>query len=104
MASAGEDGKVFVQGLNSTEDNFAIKHSKPVKTVVICPAFTVSSIHSAHKAVIFGSEQLVMCEKRFLGPKSTILDERCGRVSRVSWYGSMVAWGISSGVKVRTDS
>ncbi|OWA52572.1 Vacuolar protein sorting-associated protein 41-like protein [Hypsibius exemplaris] len=106
MASAGEDGKVFVQGLISTEDNFVVKHSEPIRAVAISPNFSVSGLHLPNRSIIFGSRQLVLCEKKLFGPKSTVLDGNRlepgvdGRVTRIKWFGNMVAWANSTGVKV----
>ncbi|XP_055328703.1 vacuolar protein sorting-associated protein 41 homolog isoform X1 [Paramacrobiotus metropolitanus] len=100
MASAGDDGKVFVHGLYHTDDNYQVKHSEPVKTVAICPNFTAFGLSVANKSMVFGSRQLILCEKRFLGTKLTTLDPGDGRVTRIKWFGNFLAWGNRSGVKV----
>lgn len=99
MVCAGEDGKVFVSGLYSTDDNFIIKHSEPVRAVAICPSFA-SNASSGSKSIVFGSRELVLCEKRLLGTKLTKLDSGPSRVISIKWYGNMIAWANSSGVKV----
>lgn len=100
MASGGEDGKVFVHGLYHTDDNFVIKHSEPVKRVSISPSFSSTGLGAANKSVVFGSREVTLCEKRFLGTKLTKLDPGDGRVNCLKWHGNLLAWGNKSGVKV----
>ncbi|XP_023245970.1 vacuolar protein sorting-associated protein 41 homolog [Copidosoma floridanum] len=98
QASCSNDGRVFIYGLYSTENNHNISTGHWVKSIAIDPLYYKSG--SGRKFII-GKDQLVMYEKTFLSRiKSTVLWEAEGSVRAIAWAGHFIAWASDTGVRV----
>lgn len=121
IASCSDDGKVFIYGLYSTENNHNMSMGRLVKSIAIDPNYYKSGSGrrfitgislsvplafiknlSDGKLMIFsGDDKLVLYEKTFLSRmKQTVLCEAEGGVRSVAWTGHFVAWASDIGVRV----
>ncbi|XP_044728250.1 vacuolar protein sorting-associated protein 41 homolog [Chrysoperla carnea] len=97
IATCSDDGKVFVYGLYSRDNNNTINTGRCVKCVAIDPNF------SRNFRFITGDERLTLYEKSFLNRlKSTVLCESEGFVRNIAWNnnGQFVAWASAIGIRV----
>lgn len=99
IASCSDDGRVFIQGLYSADNNQALKKENcKVKSVAIDPNYYKPG---SGRRFITGDEQLVLYEKTFLVKlKSTVLCKAQGTVHNIKWEGQFVAWADNLGVWV----
>nr|XP_012139386.1 PREDICTED: vacuolar protein sorting-associated protein 41 homolog isoform X3 [Megachile rotundata] len=98
IASCSDDGKVFIYGLYSTENNHNINMGRLVKSVAIDPNYYKSG---SGRRFITGDDKLALYEKTFLSRmKVTVLCEAEGGVRSVAWIGHFVAWASDTGVRV----
>ncbi|XP_029675831.1 vacuolar protein sorting-associated protein 41 homolog isoform X2 [Formica exsecta] len=98
IASCSDDGKVFIYGLYSTEDNHNMSMGRLVKSIAIDPNYYKSG---SGRRFITGDDKLVLYEKIFLARmKPTVLCEAEGGVKSVAWSGRFVAWASDTGVRV----
>lgn len=98
IASCSDDGKVFIYGLYSTENNHNMVIGRLVKSVAIDPNYYKSG---SGRRFITGDERLVLHEKTFLSRlKSTVLYEAEGGVQNIKWNAQFVAWASDIGVRV----
>ena len=99
IASCSDDGRVFIKGLYSSDNNQDLKKENcKVKSVAIDPNYYKPG---SGRRFITGDEQLVLYEKTFLVRlKSTVLCKAQGTVHNVKWNGQFVAWADNLGVWV----
>ncbi|XP_015603848.1 vacuolar protein sorting-associated protein 41 homolog isoform X2 [Cephus cinctus] len=98
IASCSDDGKVFIYGLYSTENNHNMSMGRLVKSIAIDPNYYKSG---SGRKFITGDDKLVLYEKTFLSRiKPTILCEAEGGVRSVAWAGQFVAWASDTGVRI----
>ncbi|XP_046834761.1 vacuolar protein sorting-associated protein 41 homolog isoform X2 [Vespa crabro] len=98
IASCSDDGKVFIYGLYSTENNHNINLSRLVKSIAIDPNYYKSG---SGRKFITGDDKLILYEKTFLSRmKSTILSEAKDGVRSIAWAGQFIAWASGTGVRV----
>lgn len=102
IASCSDDGKVFVYGLYTSENNQSLVIGRLVKCVAIDPNYYKSG---SGRRFITGDERLVLHEKTFLSRiRSTELCEvgTEGGVQSIRWSigGHLVAWASQIGVRV----
>ncbi|KAK7789046.1 hypothetical protein R5R35_010545 [Gryllus longicercus] len=102
IASCSDDGKVFVYGLYSTENNHDMVIGRLVKSVAIDPNYFKAG---SGRRFVTGDERLVLHEKTFLSRlkssvKSTVLCEAEGGVQNIKWNGQFIAWASDIGVRV----
>ncbi|XP_026285245.1 vacuolar protein sorting-associated protein 41 homolog [Frankliniella occidentalis] len=99
IASCSDDGRVFIQGLYSSDNNQELrKENCKVKSVAIDPNYYKPG---SGRRFITGDEQLVLYEKTFLTRlKSTVLCKAQGLVHNIKWNGPFVAWADNLGVWV----
>ncbi|XP_012058286.1 PREDICTED: vacuolar protein sorting-associated protein 41 homolog [Atta cephalotes] len=97
IASCSDDGKVFIYGLYSTENNHNMSMGRLVKSIAIDPNYKSGS----GRRFITGDDKLILYEKTFLARmKPTVLCEAEGGVRSVAWFGHFVAWASDTGVRV----
>ncbi|XP_070520756.1 vacuolar protein sorting-associated protein 41 homolog isoform X2 [Cardiocondyla obscurior] len=97
IASCSDDGKVFIYGLYSAENNQNMSMGRLVKSIAIDP----NDKSGNDRRFITGDDKLVLYEKTFLARmKQTVLCEAEGGVKSVSWSGRFVAWASDTGVRV----
>ncbi|CAK9833550.1 Vacuolar protein sorting-associated protein 41 homolog [Anthophora retusa] len=98
VASCSDDGKVFIFGLYSTQNNHKMSMGRLVKSIAIDPNYYKSG---SARRFITGDDKLVLYEKTFLSRmKLTVLSEAEGGVKSVAWSGHFVAWASDTGVRV----
>ncbi|XP_043265126.1 vacuolar protein sorting-associated protein 41 homolog isoform X2 [Colletes gigas] len=98
IASCSDDGKVFIYGLYSTENNHDMRMGRLVKSIAIDPNYYKSA---SKKGFITGDDKLVLYEKTFLSRmKLTVLCEAEGGVRSIAWIEHFVAWASDTGVRV----
>ncbi|KAG7210413.1 hypothetical protein KM043_011945 [Ampulex compressa] len=98
IASCSDDGKVFIYGLYSTENNHNMSMGRLVKSIAIDPNYYKSG---SGRKFITGDDKLVLYEKTFLSRiKPTVLCEAEGGVRSVAWATQFVAWASDIGVRV----
>lgn len=98
IASCSDDGKIFISGLYTSDNNHNIPLGRLVKSIAIDPSY---SINGGNKRFITGDDKLVFYEKSlFSRIKLTILCEAEGGVRSVAWMGQFVAWASDTGVRV----
>nr|XP_033335981.1 vacuolar protein sorting-associated protein 41 homolog [Megalopta genalis] len=96
IASCSDDGKVFINGLYSIENNHTI--NRFVKSIAIDPNYYKSS---SGRRFIIGDDKLLLYEKTFLSRiKLTVLCEAEGAVRSIAWIGQFVAWASDKGVRI----
>nr|NP_001071945.1 zinc finger protein [Ciona intestinalis]BAE93330.1 zinc finger protein [Ciona intestinalis] len=97
VASCSDDGTVKITGLYLDENNQVITEDQPVKSVALDPNYS----HSSSKQIVYGTNELVLLEKTWLGRnKRTVLHGGEGLVRCVKWRGSYIAWANDLGVKI----
>ncbi|XP_078486884.1 zinc finger protein isoform X2 [Ciona intestinalis] len=97
VASCSDDGTVKITGLYVDENNQVITEDQPVKSVALDPNYS----HSSSKQIVYGTNELVLLEKTWLGRnKRTVLHGGEGLVRCVKWRGSYIAWANDLGVKI----
>ncbi|XP_043598277.1 vacuolar protein sorting-associated protein 41 homolog isoform X1 [Bombus pyrosoma] len=98
IASCSDDGKVFIYGLYSTENNHNISMGRLVKSIAIDPNYYKSC---SGRRFITGDDKLVLYEKTFLSRmKLTVLCDAEGGVRSIAWIGHFVAWASDTGVRI----
>lgn len=98
IASCSDDGRVFVHGLFSKENNSNLNVGRLVKTVALDPYFCKNA---TNKRFITGDDKLTLYERAFLGGlRSTILCESEGLVKSLCWGENFLAWSSNIGVRV----
>ncbi|XP_012255433.1 vacuolar protein sorting-associated protein 41 homolog isoform X1 [Athalia rosae] len=98
IGSCSDDGKVFIYGLYSTENNHIMNMGRLVKSVALDPCYWKSG---SGRRFVTGDSKLILYEKTFLSPlKPTILGEAEGGVRSISWAGQFVAWASDTGVRI----
>ncbi|XP_028395633.1 vacuolar protein sorting-associated protein 41 homolog [Dendronephthya gigantea] len=96
IASCSDDGRVVINGLYSSENNFQQSFDTPVKAVALDPEFSKKST----KPFVTGGDKLVLHEKGFFRYKSTVLHGGEGAISTIRWKSCYIAWANDMGVKV----
>ncbi|KAL1502552.1 hypothetical protein ABEB36_007677 [Hypothenemus hampei] len=98
IATCSDDGRVFIYGLFSNENNYNLNVARLVKTVALDPYFCKNP---ANKRFIIGDDKLTLYERTFLGGwKSTVLLESEGLVSSLCWSDHFLALSSNVGVRV----
>lgn len=98
IASCSNDGRVFIYGLYSVENNHNMSTGHWVKSIAIDPKYYRSG---SGRRFIIGEDKLILFEKTFLSRmKSTILWEAEGGVRSIAWTGQFVAWASDTGVRI----
>ncbi|XP_015111621.1 vacuolar protein sorting-associated protein 41 homolog [Diachasma alloeum] len=98
IASCSDDGKVFIYGLYTTDNNHNMSLGRLVKSIAIDPSY---SKPGGSKKFITGDDKLVLYEKTFLSRmKLSVLCDAEGGVRSVAWMGQFVAWASDTGVRV----
>ncbi|KAI4491843.1 PREDICTED: vacuolar protein sorting-associated protein 41 homolog [Polistes canadensis] len=98
IASCSDDGKVFIYGLYSAENNHNLNLGRLVKSIAIDPNYYKSG---SGRKFITGDDKLILYEKTFLSRiKPTVLSEAIGGVRSVAWAGQFIAWASDTGVRV----
>ncbi|XP_050315516.1 vacuolar protein sorting-associated protein 41 homolog [Anthonomus grandis grandis] len=98
IASCSDDGRVFVHGLFSKENNYNLNIGRLVQTVALDPNFCKSP---TNKRFITGDDKLTLYEKAFLGGlKPTVLCESEGLVRSLCWGEHFLAFSSNIGVRV----
>ncbi|XP_017798628.1 PREDICTED: vacuolar protein sorting-associated protein 41 homolog [Habropoda laboriosa] len=98
VASCSDDGKVFIYGLYSTENNHNMSMGRLVKSIAIDPNYYKNG---STRRFITGDDKLVLYEKTFLcRMKLSVLSEAEGGVRSIAWNGHFVAWASDTGVRV----
>uniref|UniRef100_A0A1B6C2S4 RING-type domain-containing protein n=1 Tax=Clastoptera arizonana TaxID=38151 RepID=A0A1B6C2S4_9HEMI len=102
IASCSDDGKVYVYGLYTSDNNQEMVVGRLVKCIAIDPSYYKSG---SGRRFITGDERLVLHEKTlFSRIKSTVLSEAAGEggVQTLRWSsgGQWVAWASQIGVRV----
>ncbi|CAO3594593.1 unnamed protein product [Absidia cylindrospora] len=97
IASASDDGKVYIYALYTPEIQH-FDYRRPVKAVAIDPDYARKK---ARQFVSGGmAEQLVMNEKGWLGHQNTVLHANEGPIYAIEWKNNFIAWANDTGVKV----
>ncbi|XP_031367642.1 vacuolar protein sorting-associated protein 41 homolog isoform X1 [Apis dorsata] len=98
IASCSDDGKVFIYGLYSTENNHNMSMGRLVKSIAIDPNYYKSG---SGRRFITGDDKLVLYEKTFLSRmKLTVLCDAEGGVRSIAWISHFVAWASDTGVRI----
>ncbi|OAD57320.1 Vacuolar protein sorting-associated protein 41 like protein [Eufriesea mexicana] len=98
IASCSDDGKVFIYGLYSTENNHKMNMGRLAKSIAIDPNYYKNG---NGRRFITGDDKLVLYEKTFLSRmKLTVLCDAEGGVRSIAWIGHFVAWASDTGVRV----
>lgn len=98
LASCSDDGKVFIHGLYTQDNNHNINVGRLVKTIALDPNYHKSG---SGRRFFTGDDKLTIYEKTFLGRvKSTVLCESEGLVRSLCWGEHFVAWSSDIGVRV----
>lgn len=116
LATCSDDGKVFIHGLFSKDNNMNLNVGRLVKTVALDPYYfkaglhkrfiaghlTVFTLMGAYVIVVFlGDNKLTLYEKAFLGGlRPTVLCESEGLVRSLVWGEHFIAWSSDIGVRV----
>ncbi|ORZ22629.1 hypothetical protein BCR42DRAFT_172424 [Absidia repens] len=97
IASASDDGKVYIYALYTPEIQH-FDYRRPVKAVAIDPDYA----HKKTRQFVSGgmAEQLVMNEKGWLGHQNTVLHANEGPIYAIQWKNNFIAWANDTGVKV----
>ncbi|KAF7728592.1 Vacuolar protein sorting-associated protein 41 [Apophysomyces ossiformis] len=97
VASASDDGKVFIYALYTSEvQHFNFR--RPVKAVALDPGYARKSTRQFVSGGM--AEQLIMSEKGWLGQKDIVLHANEGPIYSIQWRGNFIAWANDSGVKM----
>ncbi|CDS11660.1 hypothetical protein LRAMOSA03923 [Lichtheimia ramosa] len=101
VASASDDGKVFIYALYTNEIQH-YNYRRPVKSVALDPEYARRST----KQFVSGgmAEQLIMNEKGWLGHKDQVLHANEGPIYSIVWNGTLIAWANDTGVKIYDTS
>lgn len=98
LATCSDDGRVFIQGLYTKDNNHCINVGRLVKTVALDPSYYKAG---SGRRFITGDDKLTLYEKIFLGRlRSTVLCESEGLVRSLCWSDHFVAWASNIGVRV----
>ncbi|XP_017786733.1 PREDICTED: vacuolar protein sorting-associated protein 41 homolog [Nicrophorus vespilloides] len=98
IATCSDDGKVFVQGLYSKDNNHNLNIGRLMKTVALDPNYFKPS---SGRRFITGDDKLTLYEKTFLSRlRSTVLCESEGFVRSLCWGENFIAWSSDIGVRV----
>ncbi|XP_060533869.1 vacuolar protein sorting-associated protein 41 homolog [Cylas formicarius] len=98
IATCSDDGKIFIHGLFSKENNCSLNVDRLVKTVALDPNYCR---YPTNKRFITGDDKLTLYERTFLGGlKPTVLCESEGLVRSLCWGDNFLAWSSSIGVRV----
>ncbi|KAI8088964.1 uncharacterized protein BX664DRAFT_263200 [Halteromyces radiatus] len=97
IASASDDGKVYIYALYTPEIQH-FDYRRPVKSVAIDPDYA----HKKTRQFVSGgmAEQLIMNEKGWLGHQNTVLHANEGPIYSIQWKNNFIAWANDTGVKV----
>ncbi|KAI9281912.1 hypothetical protein BY458DRAFT_468772 [Sporodiniella umbellata] len=97
IASASDDGKVFIYALYSAEIQ-EYNYKRPIKAVALDPFFARKSTRQFVSGGM--AEQLVMSEKGWLGQKDSVLHANEGPIYAIQWRQQFIAWANDTGVKI----
>ncbi|KZC05745.1 Vacuolar protein sorting-associated protein 41 like protein [Dufourea novaeangliae] len=93
-----DDGKIFIYGLYSKENNHNMSMGRLMKSIAIDPNYYKGG---SARRFITGDDKLALYEKTFLSRmKFTLLCEAEGGLRSVAWTGHFVAWASDTGVRV----
>ncbi|KAI9306269.1 hypothetical protein BJ944DRAFT_160178 [Cunninghamella echinulata] len=97
IASASDDGKVYIYALYTSEIQH-FDYRRPVKAVAIDPDYA----HKKTRQFVSGgmAEQLIMNEKGWLGHQNIVLHANEGPIYSIQWRNHFIAWANDTGVKV----
>lgn len=99
IASCSDDGKIFIYGLYTRENNHIMNLERQVKSIAIDPNYSKTT--GNNRKFITGDDKLMLYEKTFLARmKLSVLCEAEGGVRAVAWAGQFVAWASDTGVRV----
>ncbi|KAI8139914.1 hypothetical protein BJV82DRAFT_625472 [Fennellomyces sp. T-0311] len=97
VASASDDGKVFIYSLYTSEIQH-FNYRRPVKAVALDPEFARKSTRQFVSGGM--AEQLIMNDKGWLGNKDVVLHANEGPIYSIQWRGNFIAWANDEGVKM----
>ncbi|CEP10790.1 hypothetical protein [Parasitella parasitica] len=97
VASASDDGKVFIYALYTPEIQ-SFNYKRPVKSVALDPDYARKSTRQFVSGGM--AEQLIMSEKGWLGHKDIILHANEGPIYAIRWRNNFIAWANDMGVKI----
>ncbi|KAI8073983.1 hypothetical protein BC940DRAFT_363920 [Gongronella butleri] len=97
IASASDDGKVYIYALYTAEIQH-FDYRRPVKAIAIDPDYA----HKKTRQFVSGgmAEQLIMNEKGWLGNQNSVLHANEGPIYSIQWRRNLIAWANDTGVKV----
>ncbi|CAO3637448.1 unnamed protein product [Cunninghamella blakesleeana] len=97
IASASDDGKVYIYSLYTSEIQH-FDYRRPVKAVAIDPEYA----HKKTRQFVSGgmAEQLIMNEKGWLGHQNMVLHANEGPIYSIQWKNQFIAWANDTGVKI----
>ncbi|OBZ81420.1 Vacuolar protein sorting-associated protein 41 [Choanephora cucurbitarum] len=97
VASASDDGKVFIYALY-TPEILTFDYKRPLKSIALDPEYARKT---TRQFVIGGmAEQLIMSEKGWFGNKDTVLHANEGPIYAIEWRNHFIAWANDTGVKI----
>ncbi|RCH83374.1 Vacuolar protein sorting-associated protein 41, partial [Rhizopus stolonifer] len=97
IASASDDGKVFIYALYTTEIQ-EFNYKRPIKSVSLDPYYARKSTRQFVSGGM--AEQLVMSEKGWFGQKDSVLHANEGPIYAIQWRNQFIAWANDTGVKI----
>ncbi|KAI7904801.1 uncharacterized protein BX663DRAFT_503574 [Cokeromyces recurvatus] len=98
IASASDDGKVFIYALYTSEIQF-YNFKRPIKSIALDPEFARKSTRQFVSGGM--AEQLILSEKSWLlGHKDVVLHAGEGPIYAIRWRNNFIAWANDTGVKI----
>ncbi|KAI8972362.1 hypothetical protein BDB01DRAFT_884491 [Pilobolus umbonatus] len=97
IATASDDGKVFIYSLYTSEiHQFDFK--RPMKSVALDPDYARKN----NRQFVSGgmAEQFILSEKGWLRPRDMILHANEGPIYTIQWRGHFIAWANDTGVNI----
>ncbi|GAA5814860.1 hypothetical protein MFLAVUS_008363 [Mucor flavus] len=97
VASASDDGNVFIYALYTSEIQ-QFNYKRPVKSVALDPDYARKKTRQFVSGGL--AEQLIMSEKGWLGHKDVVLHANEGPIYAIQWRNNFIAWANDTGVKI----
>ncbi|KAG1220949.1 hypothetical protein G6F35_006336 [Rhizopus arrhizus] len=97
LASASDDGKVFIYALYTSEIQ-EFNYKRPIKSVSLDPYYARKSTRQFVSGGM--AEQLVMSEKGWFGQKDSVLHANEGPIYAIQWRNHFIAWANDTGIKI----
>ncbi|KAL0219830.1 hypothetical protein P9112_005483 [Eukaryota sp. TZLM1-RC] len=97
IASCGEDGKVLIRAVHSSE-KLTFSYRGALKSLTLDPNFGTGTNRNFLTGGLAG--QVVFNTRGFFRSKDTVLHSGQGTIHSLSWNGDLVAWANDMGVKI----